>query len=225
MIGRDMSNTKKTVNEVPAGVKVILSAQNLHSPDVQGTSFELHKGEIFGFEGLIGAGRTEMIRILFGTDPKADGDIMLHGKKVKFKNPQDAIAKGIAYLSENRKRYGLVTNLSITDNTVLPSYDKLSNGIVINQKKCRTSTEHFVNLLRIKTLEIDQKAKNLSGGNQQGRPCQRLLKDAEIIIFDEPTRGIGIGSREEIYQSMQDLVEQGKSIILVSSDLTEILHL
>jgi ribose transport system ATP-binding protein len=226
MVGRDVTNTKKTVNEVPADAEIILSAQNLHSPDVKNASFELHKGEILGFAGLIGAGRTETMRILFGAEPKADGDIMLHGKKVKFKSPQDAIANGIAYLSEDRKRYGLVTNLSITDNTVLPSYDKLSNGIVVNQKKCRTSTEHFVNLLRIKTPGIDQKAKNLSGGNQQKVVLAKwLLKDAEIFIFDEPTRGIDIGAREEIYQLMQDLVKQGKSIILVSSDLTEILHL
>lgn len=226
MVGRDVSNTRKTVNEVPENAEVILSAQNLHSPDVKQASFELHKGEILGFAGLIGAGRTETMRILFGSDSKGSGDITLHGKKVRFKNPREAISNGIAYLSEDRKRYGLVTNLSVVDNTVLPSYDKLSNGIVVNRKKCRESTKHYTDLLNIKTPSIDQKAKNLSGGNQQKVVLAKwLLRDAEIFIFDEPTRGIDIGARAEIYELMQDLVKQGKSIILVSSDLTEILHL
>ncbi|KAE8126250.1 sugar ABC transporter ATP-binding protein [Bifidobacterium tibiigranuli] len=226
MVGRDISNTRKTASSVPPDAEVVLGARNLHSPDVKNAAFDLRKGEILGVAGLIGAGRTEAMRILCGADPQGHGDITLHGKKVHFTSPKDAIEHGIAYLSEDRKRYGLLTSLSIVDNIALPSYDKFSKGIVVNDKSCRKASQRFVDLLKVKTPSIQQTVKNLSGGNQQKVVLAKwLVRDVEILIFDEPTRGIDIGARSEIYDLMRDLIRQGKSIILVSSDLTEILHL
>lgn len=194
--------------------------------EVHDVSFELRRGEILGFAGLVGAGRTETMRLVCGADQPRSGTLTVHGRARVLHTPRDGIRAGIAYLSEDRKRYGLVLNLSVTDNTVLPSYDRLARGWVVLEAQCREKAQHFVNLLRIKTPNVGQVVKNLSGGNQQKVVLAKwLLRDVDILIFDEPTRGIDIGARAEIYALMQELVGAGKSIILVSSDLNEILHL
>lgn len=204
----------------------MLSAEHLQSYDVRDVSFNLRRGEILGFAGLVGAGRTETMQIVCGADRHASGKIQINGKDIRFKHPKDAIDAGIAYLSEDRKRYGLVLSLSVTDNTVLPSYDALSVGIVIKDGECRKETQRYVDALRVKTPSVNQIVKNLSGGNQQKVVIGKwLLRDVDILIFDEPTRGIDIGARAEMYEMMRTLVADGKSIILVSSDLNEVLHL
>lgn len=226
MVGREVSNLQKERSEVPAGAEIVLSAEHLQSYDVRDVSFNLRKGEILGFAGLVGAGRTETMHIVCGADHHASGKLQINGKDVRFKHPKDAIDAGIAYLSEDRKRYGLVLSLSVTDNTVLPSYDALSVGIVIKDGECRKETQRYVDALRVKTPSVNQIVKNLSGGNQQKVVIGKwLLRDVDILIFDEPTRGIDIGARAEIYEMMRTLVAGGKSIILVSSDLNEVLHL
>ena len=226
MVGREVSNLQKERSSVPADAEVVLSAEHLNSYDVKDVSFNLRKGEILGFAGLVGAGRTETMHILCGADRHATGKMTVNGKDVHFKHPKNAIDAGIAYLSEDRKRYGLVLNLSVTDNTALPSYDALSVGLVIKEGECRKEAQKYTEALRIKTPSVDQIVKNLSGGNQQKVVIGKwLLRDVDILIFDEPTRGIDIGARSEIYEMMRTLVAEGKSIILVSSDLNEILHL
>ncbi|WP_341729634.1 sugar ABC transporter ATP-binding protein [Brooklawnia sp.] len=226
MVGRRVTNLQKERSEVPVDAEVVLRAEHLSSASVNDVSFELRKGEILGFAGLIGAGRTETMQILCGADPWGTGTVEVHGKPLHFSHPKEAIEAGIAYLSEDRKRYGLVLGLSVTDNTVLPSYDALSTGLVVREAECRKATQHYVDAMRIKTPSVGQIVKNLSGGNQQKVVLAKwLLRDVEILIFDEPTRGIDIGARSEIYEMMRGLTAQGKSIILVSSDLNEILHL
>lgn len=226
MVGREIDNSQKQHSEVPQGAEVVLDAEHLTSTAVHDVSFSLHRGEILGFAGLIGAGRTETMQIVCGADQSGEGDLTVHGRKVRFHHPHDAIEAGIAYLSEDRKRYGVILNLSVTDNVALPSYDLLSRGLVVRESLARSKTRHFVDSLRIKTPSIAQLVRNLSGGNQQKVVLAKwLLRDVEIFIFDEPTRGIDIGARAEIYDMMRGLIARGKSIILVSSDLTEVLHL
>lgn len=226
MVGRAVVNAKKEASTVPADAPVVLEARELNSTRVHDVSFTLKRGEILGFAGLVGAGRTETMEILFGADPASRGSLTVNGKKVRFTHPRDAVNAGIAYLSEDRKRYGLVTSLTIQDNIELPSYDLLSRAMVVNDKESSSQARRFVELLKIKTPSIHQRVRNLSGGNQQKVVLAKwLLRDMDILIFDEPTRGIDIGARAEIYALMNSLAAEGKSIILVSSDLDEVLHL
>ena len=226
MVGRQVVNAPKSASTVPADAAVVLEADHLSSADVTDVSFQLRAGEILGFAGLVGAGRTETMRILAGADPATGGRITVKGEQVAFRHPRDAVRAGIAYLSEDRKRYGLAVGLSVADNTALPSYDRLSWGPVVRGRQVAEATRRYVDRLRIKTPSIRQIVRNLSGGNQQKVVLAKwLLHDVDIFIFDEPTRGIDIGARAEIYELMRNLVAQGKSIILVSSDLDEVLHL
>lgn len=226
MVGRRVINTPKEASEVPADAEVVLRARNLASPDVKDVSFDLHRGEILGFAGLVGAGRTEVMRIVAGADRATSGTLEIGGKRTAFHHPRDAIEAGVAYLSEDRKRYGLVLGLSVADNTALASYGKLFRTPLVGNGRIAKIAREYVDKLRIKTPSVDQLVRNLSGGNQQKVVLAKwLLRDVDIFIFDEPTRGIDIGARAEIYDLMRDLVAQGKSILLVSSDLDEVLHL
>ena len=168
------------------------------------------------------------MRLLYGADPMESGEVLVKGKPILVHHSKDAIANGIGYLSEDRKRYGLVLGLPITDNTVLASYDnpELHNSIFVNEKKCGAVAEEYVNKLKTKTPSVSQLVRNLSGGNQQKVVIAKwLLRDCDVLIFDEPTRGIDIGARAEIYSLMDSLVKEGKSIIMVSSDMTEVLKM
>lgn len=226
MVGRQVVNAPKVLSAVPVDAPVVLSASHLNSDGVEDVSFSLRQGEILGFAGLVGAGRTEAMRILCGADPFGTGKITIKGKDARIRHPKDAISAGLAYLSEDRKRYGLVLDLSVVDNVTISSYDVLSIGQYIKNVLCRQAAQRYVDRLRIKTPSVKQIVRNLSGGNQQKVVLAKwLLRDVEILIFDEPTRGIDIGARAEIYTLMRELVAAGKSIILVSSDLDEILHL
>ncbi len=226
MIGREVTEEPKKKSDVPPDAPVVLEVRNLSSRKVRGVSFSLRKGEILGFAGLVGAGRTEAMRLLCGADPLEAGEILISGVPRRIRHPSDAIKSGLCYLSEDRKRYGLVLGVSVTDNTALPSYGTLSRWGFVRARKCRAATQRYVDALGIKTPSVSQTVKKLSGGNQQKVVISKwLLKNVDILIFDEPTRGIDVGARAEIYRLMRRLADEGKSIIMISSDLTEILRM
>ena len=227
MVGRTIYEDPKAVSSVPEGAPVILEVEHLNSGShVKDVSFVLHKGEILGFSGLMGAGRTEVARLLFGADKKDSGTIKINGKEVDIKNPQDAIREGIGYLSEDRKRYGCIVDMTIANNTVMTNLDKYIKGGLIDDGEIVKVSDEFVKQLRTKTPSSKQLVRNLSGGNQQKVVIAKWLEqNSDILIFDEPTRGIDVGAKSEIYSLMNELVAQGKSIIMISSELTEILRM
>jgi ribose transport system ATP-binding protein len=194
---------------------------------VRDVSFELHKGEILGFAGLLGAGRTETMRLIFGADPMDSGEIFVKGKRVTIKKPRDAVRCGIGYLSEDRKRFGLALGMSVKVNTVMASLSKFLMVLgILDEAKSKKITQEYVDRLNTKTPSIEQLTKNLSGGNQQKVVVGKwLVRDSDILIFDEPTRGIDVGAKSEIYKLLNELVDAGKSIIMVSSELPEILRM
>ena len=227
MVGRTVFMEPKTKSAVPEGAEVVLKCENLsRGKAVRNVSFDLKKGEILGFSGLMGAGRTEVARLLFGADKKDSGKIYVHGKEVDIQSTEDAVKAGIGYLSEDRKRYGLLVDKSVEENTCLASLEKLDKGLFIDEKKCKEISEKYVEELKTKTPGVSQIIKKLSGGNQQKVVIAKwLLKDSDILIFDEPTRGIDVGAKSEIYELMEKLVSEGKSIIMISSELPEILRM
>lgn len=226
MVGRKISLKPKIESNVPANAPVLLSVKHLVSQIVKDVSFDLRKGEILGFAGLMGAGRTETARLIFGADSMTSGEIFVEGKPIKIKTTSDAVNAGIGYLSEDRKRYGLATGLSVSDNSVLAYLENFTSGCFVNSKKVKEKTNQYVEKINIKTPSVKQLIKNLSGGNQQKVVIAKwLIRNSNIFIFDEPTRGIDVGAKSEIYQLMNELVAQGKSIIMISSDLSEILRM
>ena len=227
MVGRVIMGEQKTCSSCPADADVILEVKHLNAgKEVKDVSFQLRRGEILGFAGLMGAGRTEVARALYGADKRQTGEIFINGKKVKIKTPAQAVKAGICYLSEDRKRYGLMLDKSVTDNSALASVDDyISFGWINDRKMTKVSAEANAKL-RTKTPSMEQLLKNLSGGNQQKVIIARwLMKNADIFIFDEPTRGIDVGAKSEIYTLMDELVKQGKSIIMISSELPEVLRM
>lgn len=227
MVGRVIYEDPKTQNMVPKDAPVVLKVDHLNAGKmVKDVSFELHKGEILGFSGLMGAGRTETARALFGADPIDSGDIYINGKKVDIKSPEDAVRNGIGYLSEDRKRYGIVVQKSVAENTSMATMEHFMKGIFIDKKKEKEVSQQYVESLATKTPNVDQLVVNLSGGNQQKVVIAKwLTRNCDILIFDEPTRGIDVGAKNEIYKLMNQLAEQGKAIIMISSEMTEILRM
>ena len=227
MVGRTIFESPKEKSNVKDGAPVVLKVEHLNAGKmVQDVSFELRKGEILGLAGLMGAGRTETARALFGADPIDSGDIYVNGKKVEIHSPRDAVKAGIGYLSEDRKRYGLVLEKSVSDNTCLAALERHLKGLFIDRKKCDDKFREYVEKLKTKTPGVDTPVVSLSGGNQQKVVIAKwLTRDCDILIFDEPTRGIDVGAKSEIYNLMNELVSQGKSIIMVSSEMTEILRM
>lgn len=226
MVGRVIYEEPKTSSTVAADAPVVLKVQNLKSREVKNVSFELKKGEILGFAGLMGAGRTETARLICGADPMSSGDIYVDGKKVDINDPRDAVKCGIGYLSEDRKRYGLAVGLSVTNNAVLSSLDDFTSFGLISNKKTKAAANKYIKKINIKTPSNEQLVKNLSGGNQQKVVLAKwLIRDSSILIFDEPTRGIDVGAKSEIYKLMNELVNEGKSIIMISSELPELLRM
>ena len=227
MVGRVIYEDPKTESAVPEDAPVVLKVEHLNAGKmVQDVGFELHKGEILGFSGLMGAGRTETARALFGADPKESGDIYVNGEKVTINCPQDAVKCGIGYLSEDRKRYGIVVQKSVAENTTMATMEQFMKGIFIDKKKEKEVAKKYVESLATKTPTVDQLVVNLSGGNQQKVVIAKwLTRDSEILIFDEPTRGIDVGAKNEIYKLMNQLAAEGKAIIMISSEMTEILRM
>jgi len=226
MVGRVIYEEPKQKSTVPDHAPVVLEAKNLFAPNVKDVSFQLRKGEILGFAGLVGAGRTETMRTLFGADPRVTGEIFVNGKKVEIHSPSDAVRHGIGYLSEDRKAFGVATGLSVRDNCVMADLENYCAGPLINDTKIDTVTEDYINKIAIKTPSLRQLVRNLSGGNQQKIVIAKwLIKRCDVLIFDEPTRGIDVGAKSEIYKLMNQLVESGKSIIMISSEMPELLRM
>ncbi len=191
---------------------------------VQDVSFSARAGEILGFSGLVGAGRTETMRIIFGADQAESGRIFINGRETNIRNPRDAIRSRICLLTEDRKGQGLVLMHNVQENFGLPNLEFFRKGPLLDHRKEREAFEHYRQSLQIKVSGPDQIAMTLSGGNQQKVVLAKWLqRNADIIIFDEPTRGIDVGAKYEIYLLMNKLVAEGKAIIMISSELPEIL--
>lgn len=227
MVGRAIFGEPKIASNVAKDAPVVLKCENLNrGKAVKDVSFELRKGEILGFSGLMGAGRTEVARLIFGADKKDSGKIFINGKEVAINTPEDAVAQGIGYLSEDRKRYGLIVDKSVEENTVISSLNDFVKGIFIDKAKSKEVSQKYVESLKTKTPSVSQLVKKLSGGNQQKVVIAKwLVKNSDILIFDEPTRGIDVGAKSEIYALMERLAKEGKSIIMISSELPEVLRM
>ena len=204
--------------------EICLEVSGITNGRVKEASFTLRRGEIVGIGGLVGAGRTELARILYGADRYVGGKMVLNGKPYMPKSPKDALRKGIGLIPEDRKQQGLVLGFSVEDNTAYSSLERLSKGIVVQNGKTARLAEEYIEGLRIKTPDKDQLVKRLSGGNQQKVVIARILATkCDILIFDEPTRGIDVGAKQEIYALMASLADQGKSIIMISSEMPELI--
>ena len=224
MVGRVVYGDKKEKSSCPEDAPTVLEVKSLNVGDtVKNVSFKLKKGEILGFSGLMGAGRTEVARAIFGADRKDSGEFSVNGKLTEINSPLEAVKNGICYISEDRKRFGLLLDKSVGENSVLASIDSFVKFGFIDDSSARKVAEEVNGRLRTKTPSMAQKVRNLSGGNQQKVVVARwLIKNSDIFIFDEPTRGIDIGAKSEMYALMDDLVKKGKSIIMISSELAEI---
>ncbi len=227
MVGRTVFEATPELPEQPDPT-VVLKVKGLNlGRQVRDITFQLHRGEILGVAGLVGAGRTEVMRAIFAADRPESGEVTINGKPVTIRAPSDAVRHGIAYLSEDRKRYGLALGMDVEVNTVLASLGRFASSFGwIRTGATRTAALEQVKALAIKTPGIAQRVKNLSGGNQQKVVIAKwLTADTDILIFDEPTRGIDVGAKSEIYRLLNDLARQGKSIIMISSELPEVLRM
>ena len=226
MVGRKVDQDQRPANRNISS-EIVMKVEGISDRHLlRDVSFELRKGEILGFAGLMGAGRTELARAIIGADPKTAGTVTLHGKEVKIKQPSDAVAAGIGYLSEDRKRFGLLLIQNLTFNVILSSIPRFSKFGWLRIKPAAGVTRDVISQLRVRTPSENQFVKNLSGGNQQKVVIGKwLTRNCDILIFDEPTRGIDVGAKDEIYKLLTKLAEEGKSIIMISSELPEILRM
>jgi ribose transport system ATP-binding protein len=227
MVGRAI-DTAATPENVRDDRETVLEVEGLGTKDLlRDVTFDLRRGEILGVAGLMGAGRTEVARAVVGADRRSAGVIRLHGREVAIHTPADAAALGIGYLSEDRKRFGLLLEQDVGQNIGLGSLAKRFTRFgFVDGQAVRARAAQYVGPLRIKTPSVQQTAKHLSGGNQQKVVIAKwLLNDCDVLIFDEPTRGIDVGAKEEIYRLLNDLAAQGKSIVMISSELPEILRM
>jgi ribose transport system ATP-binding protein len=227
MVGRTIYEGAPEIPET-ADPQVVLDVRGLNRGRlVRDVSFTVRRGEILGFAGLVGAGRTEVARAVFGADHIDSGTIQVNGRTAHIKSPADAVRLGIGYLSEDRKRYGLALGMDVEANIVLATLRKFLRALGrVDFRRTRSTAEKRVQQLGIKTPSLGQKVRNLSGGNQQKVVIAKwLTADTDILIFDEPTRGIDVGAKSEIYHLVNELARQGKAIILISSELPEILRM
>ena len=226
MVGRTISD-QRFVGETPPG-DVELEVKNLNcGPLVKNVSFTVRRREILGFAGLMGAGRTEVARAVFGADRPQSGEIRVRGKKLSVRTPKDAVAAGIGYLSEDRKRFGLAVGMDVASNIVMASLARyLSFGFFLRESEIFSAAAKFVKLLGIRTPSLTQEVRLLSGGNQQKVIVAKwLARDCDVLFFDEPTRGIDVGAKSEIHKLLRELANQGKAIVMISSELPEILRM
>jgi ribose transport system ATP-binding protein len=222
MVGRELTETYPP-GEHAVG-EPVLEVKNLYNYYIKNISFMLKKGEILGLGGLMGAGRTETVRAIYGADLLTSGGIFINGKQVRIRNPKEAIKYGIGLIPEDRKRHGVLLKLPVKDNISFACLPALSKHQWINMKKESRVVEEEISNLRIKTPTQFQLVKNLSGGNQQKVVLAKWLATrCDVLIFDEPTRGIDVGAKQEIYKLMRSLAEEGKSIIMISSEMPELL--
>lgn len=227
MVGRTIYETSRNLKDT-SGHEVVLKVAHLQQGrTIKDVSFEARAGEILGFAGLMGAGRTEVARAVFGADPVQAGEISVQGRRVHIRRPSDAVRHGIGYLSEDRKRFGLALGMDVEANIVMATMKRFLGWLgIIRRGETRATAEKFVSLLSIKTPGLTQLTKFLSGGNQQKVVVGKwLVRDCNILFFDEPTRGIDVGAKSEIYKLLNDLAEQGKAVIMISSELPEIIRM
>ena len=226
MVGRNVAAVAGRLKPSPRTDEVVLKVEHLSSgANFHDVNFELHKGEILGFFGLVGAGRTEVMRTIFGADRKTSGSIWLKGKEIKGRwNTTKALKAGIGLVPEDRKTQGFLSLSSNTDNVAISSLEKYLSGGFIDEKKKIRNAEHFFEEMDVHPRRVDYLTKNMSGGNQQKVILARWMStDVEIIIFDEPTKGVDVAAKAEIYRLMEEMVAEGKSLIVVSSELPEVM--
>ncbi|MBB1514593.1 sugar ABC transporter ATP-binding protein [Tessaracoccus sp. MC1679] len=225
MVGREVSGDARPRTK-PVSDEVVLKVAGLNSKKlVRDVGFEVRKGEVLGFAGLMGAGRTEVARAVFGADPRTSGDIFVHGQKVNIRTAADAVRAGIGYLSEDRKQFGVLLDQDVKANTAMAAMKDFHIGGFILDGKIKTVGTEYSQKLRVKTPNVNQLLGKLSGGNQQKVVIAKwLVRNCDVLIFDEPTRGIDVGAKEEIYNLIEQLSGQGKAIIVISSELPEVLR-
>jgi ribose transport system ATP-binding protein len=222
MVGRELDD-EYPHEEVPRGEE-ILRVENVSAGILHDVSFSLHRGEIVGFAGLVGAGRTELARVIFGADEKEKGTIFLNGEEIRPRSPREAIELGIGLLTEDRNRLGLITEMNVRENISLSGLAAYVRGPFLDKAQEATTARRFIEQLRIKTPDVEASVENLSGGNRQKVILARWLSTkSRVLIFDEPTAGIDVGAKVEIYSLMKKLVREEVGVIMISSDLTEIL--
>jgi ABC-type sugar transport system ATPase subunit len=223
MVGRTIQNEFPKQSHVKQRIR--LKVEDLaRGSAVRNVSFDIREGEVLGLTGLIGAGRTETARLIFGADRADSGNILLDGKKLSIRSPRDAIGAGICLLTEDRKGQGLVLDASVRENFALPNLQELSCLGVMRSQLERDEFAKHIQQLKIKVSDQEQVTRNLSGGNQQKVVLAKWLqRNAEVLIFDEPTRGIDVGAKYEIYLLINELARQGKAILMISSELPEVL--
>lgn len=224
MVGREMTQQYPPRKSCIDKSKVVLELKNVCGNGDKNMNLKLYSGEVLGLGGLVGAGRTELAEVLFGAKRKDSGQIIFKGKEINPKSPREAIDLGIALVPEDRKRHGALLGTSIKHNINMPIYERISKASVIDSKTENETAKKYEKEMRIKTPTLDQLVKNLSGGNQQKVILGKwLAANAELIIFDEPTRGIDVGAKYEIYKLINELVEQGRSVLMISSEMEELM--
>ncbi|WP_314591894.1 sugar ABC transporter ATP-binding protein [Paenibacillus terrigena] len=226
MVGRELFN-KAQIEVTSSDAEMVLEVEGIsRGKELKDIHFHVRKGEIVGFAGLMGAGRTEVARAIFGADPVDEGKIRMQGQQVRIRNPHDAVRHGIGYLSEDRKRYGLLVDMDVRENIAISNYARFRRFGWMRTKEMHRNAEYYTEALSIKTPGVHQTVKFLSGGNQQKVVIGKwLTRDCQVLIFDEPTRGIDVGAKAEIYKLLEQLASEGKSIIMISSELPEILRM
>ncbi|SFK06290.1 sugar ABC transporter ATP-binding protein [Succinivibrio dextrinosolvens] len=224
MVGRELTQKYPPRKSCVNKDKVVLELKNVTGNGDKDISLKLHAGEVLGLGGLVGAGRTELAEIIFGSKPKESGSIIFNGKEINPQSPREAIDLGIALVPEDRKRHGALLGISIKNNINMPIYERISKLSVINSKKEKEIAQKYREEIQIKCPTLNQLVKNLSGGNQQKVILGKwLAADCELIIFDEPTRGIDVGAKYEIYKLINELVESGRSVLMISSEMEELM--
>jgi ribose transport system ATP-binding protein len=226
MVGRELGaefDTRKTDFANAKDSKVCISVRNLTTSAVNNISFDVYRGEIFGIAGLAGSGRTETVRALFGADRKQSGEVLVDGEPVNISSPKSGIKHGIAYIPEDRKLQGINLNMSIGDNLSLIKIKALCRALTISSARERELIDKYVKILSIKMSTVDALISSLSGGNQQKVVLSKWLStEADVLLLDEPTRGIDVGAKKEIYDIMRNLSKQGKAIVMISSEMLEV---
>lgn len=224
MVGRQLTEIYPERSKDCIKEEVVFEASGVCGNGDQDISLQIHKGEVLGIGGLVGAGRTEFSEMVFGMVPKTAGKFYFKGKEINPKSPRDAINIGIGLVPEDRKAKGALLGLSIKENINMPIYPRISKGSVINTRVEQETAEKYKEEISIKAPSLMQLVKNLSGGNQQKVILAKwLAADSELLIFDEPTRGIDVGAKQEIYTLINSLVEQGKSVLMISSEMEELM--
>ena len=224
MVGREMTQKYPPRKDCIDEKNVVLELKNVTGNGDHDMSLKVHAGEVLGLGGLVGAGRTELAEVIFGAKPKESGQILLHGREINPKSPREAIDLGIALVPEDRKRHGALLTNSIKNNINMPIYERISKASVIDSGTEKKTAEKYRKEIQIKCPTINQLVKNLSGGNQQKVILGKwLAADSTLIIFDEPTRGIDVGAKFEIYKLINDLVESGRSVLMISSEMEELI--